>query len=313
MEGPATEKTGSCTENTAVTAGAKGRAKKRCTTSTGSPPRAAATPRTKVAWKEGQGLAPSEEMKLVQEARESARAAAEASGSGRRARAPSRKFLEASGRMTDKSAQWMTKEMREEQARIKRELKQQKRAAAAAGLKVGQVIETIAVPSVSADTGSEGSVVSDEATGSKVSWRKLTPAETLRAVGVQSAPEKAALNTVGREGTAEVTDVVTVDRHEVDEEAHVPAATLAAAPATATTTERVPETTGKFEAAPSEPTARQGSTGDEMASASSSKFNRKDDGGRQGAGAKRAEKARCNFESCSKKASYGVNGVVRYW
>lgn len=309
--------TGSCAQE-AVAADEKGSPKKRSKTKTWtrSSPRAVAPYRTRG------GLAPSDEMKLLQEARESARAAAQASGSGHRARAPSRKFLEASGRMVDKSAQWMTKEMREEQGRIKRELKEQKKAAAAAGLKVGEVIEAIAVPSLrGAGVRSKGSAIGGGAAASKASWRKLTPAETLRVVGIKPAVvENTALNNkvVDSEATAaEEADGETVGEQE-KEEARTPtaASAAAAAPAAATTTNNVSERTREYADSPSENTARQGSTGDGMACASSTKPNRirNDHGEGQGAGDnKRAAKAKCNFESCSKKASFGVNGVVRYW
>ncbi|CAM9662907.1 unnamed protein product [Scytosiphon promiscuus] len=101
------------------------------------------------------GLAPSDEMRLFQEVRELARASAVASGSGRRARAPSRKVLEASGKLAGGSIQWMTKEKKEEQARRTQEIKEQRRVAAAAGLKLGHVIETITLPPAG-DAGAPG-------------------------------------------------------------------------------------------------------------------------------------------------------------
>lgn len=69
------------------------------------------------------GLAPTDEMRLLQVARESTRAAAEASGTGRRPRAPSRKLLEALSKLVCDSIQWVTKENREEEARFKLETK----------------------------------------------------------------------------------------------------------------------------------------------------------------------------------------------
>eukprot|EP00903_Cladosiphon_okamuranus_P018919 g17401.t1 len=144
------------------------------------------------------GLAPSDEIRLLQEARESARAAAEASGSGRRPRAPSRKLLEASGKLMCDSIQWMTKEKREEEARVKQEMKEQRKAAAAAGLKFGQRMEALTL-STPAGARAEGGVAETtageiagagpqtgmKAAGTSVVWRKLTPAETLIAAGKQ--------------------------------------------------------------------------------------------------------------------------------
>lgn len=64
-------------------------------------------------------MAPFAEMRLVREARESARGAVEASGSDIRARAPSRKLLQASGLIKDEAAPWMTDDTKEKQAKLK--------------------------------------------------------------------------------------------------------------------------------------------------------------------------------------------------
>lgn len=134
---------------------------------------------------EAPGLAPSDEMRLLQEARDSARAAAQASGCGRRARAPSLKFLEASGKMVGESAQWMTREKKEEQARLSLKLKEQRKAAAAAGLKPGEVIEA----TTAAGAGGDGSRGEDAPSNGP--WRKLTPAEILQAAGKTASVGKA--------------------------------------------------------------------------------------------------------------------------
>ncbi|CAN0393133.1 unnamed protein product [Ectocarpus sp. 12 AP-2014] len=134
---------------------------------------------------EAPGLSPSDEMRLLQEARDSARAAAEASGYGRRARAPSRKFLEASGKMVGESLQWMTREKKEEQARLSLLLREQRKAAAAAGLKPGEVIEA----ATAAGAGGDG--IRGENAPWNGSWRKLTPAEILQAAGKTASVGKA--------------------------------------------------------------------------------------------------------------------------
>lgn len=143
-------------------------------------------------------MAPSVEMRMLREARESARVAAEASGSGRRARAPSRKALEASGKMKNEGVQWMTKDKKNEQARLHRELREQRKAAAAAGLKAGQVIEAFAAPLTS--TGVNGA--SACGSGGVPNWRKLTPAETLQAAGRTPAPGE--VNEYPRDGESVV-------------------------------------------------------------------------------------------------------------
>lgn len=169
------------------------------------------------------GLAPSDEMRLLQEARESARAAAEASGSGRRPRAPSRKLLEASGKLMCDSIQWMTREKKEEEAKLKQEMKEQRKAAAAAGLKFGQRMEalTLSTP-VGARAGGAGTTAGEIAgagarTGNKAAvmsavWRKLTPAETLIAAGKQPSmdevqPHLPTSKTTGTDKLAERTSV----------------------------------------------------------------------------------------------------------
>lgn len=169
------------------------------------------------------GLAPSDEMRLLQEARESARAAAEASGSGRRPRPPSRKALEASGKLVCNSIQWMTKEKREEEARFKLEMKEQRKAAAAAGLKFGHRIEALALSApvgVKAEEGGTetrgGETLSADAwTGinaavSNVLWRKLTPAETLLAAGKQPSVDGAQLDLHDSKVTTTKTTSVTL-------------------------------------------------------------------------------------------------------
>lgn len=142
------------------------------------------------------GMAPSAEIQLFREARASAKALATANGSGRRARAPSRKALEASGKMSSEGAQWMTKEKRQEQGRLKKELKEQRRAAAAAGLKTGHVIEACAVVVEGGEGGGGGagggSGGSDDRDGGVVptnppTWRKLSPAEILQSTAFSTA------------------------------------------------------------------------------------------------------------------------------
>lgn len=63
---------------------------------------------------------------------------------GRRLRAPSRKALEAAGQAADEGVQWMTKAKKQEDARKGREKREERKAAAAAGLKIGTVIGNVA-------------------------------------------------------------------------------------------------------------------------------------------------------------------------
>ncbi|CAM9550959.1 unnamed protein product [Ectocarpus sp. 12 AP-2014] len=88
-----------------------------------------------------EGMAPSVEMLILKQAREAAKTEAEASGGGRRPRAPSRRALEASGRLRGDGAQWMTREKKAEQARVNTELREKRKKSREAGLKVGVVLE----------------------------------------------------------------------------------------------------------------------------------------------------------------------------
>ncbi|CAM9317335.1 unnamed protein product [Ectocarpus sp. 6 AP-2014] len=88
-----------------------------------------------------EGMAPSVEMLILRQAREAAKKEAEASGGGRRARAPSRRALEASGRLRGDGAQWMTREKKAEQARVNTELREKRKKSREAGLTVGVVLE----------------------------------------------------------------------------------------------------------------------------------------------------------------------------
>lgn len=134
-------------------------------------------------------------------AEESPRAADGSGSGGRRARAPSRKLLEASGRVADEGVQLLTKAKKEEENRLKREMKEQRRAAKSAGLKLGEVIEATAVP-LSEESGSGGGGDGGGSRGSgggsdafsvgeaSPSWRKLSPSDMLRAAQQQQQEEQ---------------------------------------------------------------------------------------------------------------------------
>lgn len=92
---------------------------------------------------EAAGMAPSAEILLLRQARETAKKEVEATGSGKRPRAPSRRALEASGRMNDQGAQWMTRKQKAEETRVKTELREKRKQSKAAGLKLGVVLEEI--------------------------------------------------------------------------------------------------------------------------------------------------------------------------
>ncbi|CAM9443265.1 unnamed protein product [Scytosiphon promiscuus] len=135
-------------------------------------------------------MAPSTEILSVRQAREAAKKEAEAAGGGKRARAPSRRVLEASGRMTDDGAQWMTREKKEEEAKFNAELREQRKRYRAAGLRFGVVLEAFvprALTSGATESG-EGSGVAagvgvDGGSGGEAAaprngteWHKVSPA-----------------------------------------------------------------------------------------------------------------------------------------
>lgn len=305
---------GSPAGNVAVAGKRGNNAEKRRKTATGMFSRAAGST-SPYRTADGSGLVPSDEMRLLLEARESTRAAGEPGGSGRRPRVPSRKFLEASGRGSDEGAQWMTKEKREEQGRKNRELKEQRKAVAAAGLQVGQVVETADFPSPrGANTRPErsvsgGSLGCGDGAVSNVCWRKLTPAEILRVAGKHPAVDGAQFGLpVNNAEPADATGVVVAVSKGKQEEGRASVSAAAAAE-----TNSRSETKQEYVAATGGPAAQQGSTVVDMAFKNRPKRSKKDHNEVQREGQKRDAKTTCEFERCPKKASFGVNGVVRYW
>eukprot|EP00903_Cladosiphon_okamuranus_P007064 g6866.t1 len=133
------------------------------------------------------GMSPSGEFLVLKKAREAAKREAEASGGGRRPRAPSRRALEASGRMQDEGLQWMSREKKAEEARAKKELREQRRQYRAAGLSVGVVVEAYVANGTAAATGTGSGAVDGGGSGDRgvagltpahdeSGWRKVSPA-----------------------------------------------------------------------------------------------------------------------------------------
>lgn len=121
------------------------------------------------------GVAPSVEMLLLRKAREAAKK--EARASGRRPRAPSRRALEAAGRMQGEGAQWLTREKRAEQARVAAELREQRRQSKEAGLKFGEVLEEVVEPAAvvpgEGDNAGGGSVGGADPARIDPGWQKV--------------------------------------------------------------------------------------------------------------------------------------------
>ncbi|CAM9843425.1 unnamed protein product [Ectocarpus fasciculatus] len=153
------------------------------------------------------GMAPSVEFLLLRQVREDAKTEAEASGLGRRPRAPSRRALEAAGRLKGTGAQWLSREKRAEDLRFKAELRQQRKQYQAAGLKSGVVLEMF----VPAATGTEaagdgieervgevrgaGAATTPRGGNGNPGWQKVSPE-------VLSAPSAKRDGTGQRKGTS---------------------------------------------------------------------------------------------------------------
>ena len=274
---------------------------------------------------------PSVEINVPKKTRESARAAAETSGSGRRVRVPSRKALEATGKLKNEGIQWLTKEKKEEEAKRMRELKAQRKAAAGAGLRAGQVIEAVAVGGMgggtSADAGGRGDGVKTLSDLPKMVWRKLSPAEILEAARKQpitnvafkpphrgsgpvaSEERDASDRTTGRRLVD--TDAGTSDRckrKKVVSESHhtVWMDSAKASPGRSQDSKRQRRSLGVHEQAMlvhARGVLRRGSSREAIIG----------DGGSFSGLGQIGSVSVCQFEDCSRKATFGVNGNVRYW
>lgn len=275
-------------------------------------------------------MAPSVEIRLLQEARESARAEAEASGSGRRPRAPSRKLLEASGALEHRGAQWMTKEIKEADARVKKELREQRKHFKAAGLKAGEVIEAIAEP-----RGGKGEVEQKHAKASlsddrgvsenhgmgwtpptRHNWRQLTTCEIQRGDEMQTTASDGENPTSRREDevvspSPESASPFPMERTwTVSEEVRASLrkdSTAVGERAISTKAKR-----GRFETC-------RGNVKEELAVRTSGHNENTCDKrarvgeGVAGAGDEAGGKVQCEHCDCSRTAIFGVNGIVRYW
>eukprot|EP00752_Nemacystus_decipiens_P011347 g10083.t2 len=252
---------------------------------------------------EGKGvssvMAPSVEIKLLQQARESAKAAAEASGAGRRARAPSRKLLEASGALENEGAQWMTREIKEADAKNKKELREQRKQFKAAGLKAGEVTETFTVTPAG---GGESAADADAEEGLAVSTNisaKEEVAEAVSLANVDKLPLKRAWvvlvpDTSAREGKpAMATGDATVPASKRNKQGNDGRNREDGRGA-------VSEENGTISARKQKTAAGGGLTqGSEDAD--------------EGLGDSSIGHAKCDFGNCSKTATFGVNATVRYW
>ena len=244
-------------------------------------------------------------------------------GACRRSRAPSRKAKEAAGKTESEGAQWMTKEKREEQARLSEKLRRQRKAAAAAGLRAGEVLEEYHVPAMPIDAGAPPPV--DEADASSFdggSGSDRTRGARKESRGVRSG-RKASRTETAVQGTQAQHPVNVATR---------PPAGRDAAPAFAGGS-----CTGALSNDRNDGTATGGSTAPRRDGPSGARQRRsigkkkrdtlaeqacKGAGNRSRAGLGNAgargrneiaKETKCEFQNCSKIATFGVNLTVRYW
>ena len=296
--------------------------------------------------------------RLQKQRGESPRAEGEGIASGgRRARAPSRKLLEAVGRVADEGVQLLTKEKKEEEARLKMEMREQRRAAKTAGLRPGQVIEATAVPgsfsggeagsgsgAASWESDKSGAFSVGEVLPSNLSWRKLSPAETLLAAQQQqkAAKEEAkqSLEPAGdtqagmkigpktegkRGGSGTVSPAAAADNgsNTSNKRKEVAEASPASSPRSGATGADCGEAVKvhKKRARPAKGAAEVGSKrhGEQVNTALNAAKRRRSrelsEGERTSkpSGGKASGKIACELDDCHEPASYGINDTVRYW
>lgn len=263
-------------------------------------------------------MAPSVEIQLLKKAREVARAEAEASGSGRRARAPSRKLLEASGVLKNDCAQWMTKEIKEADLKLKKDLREQRKRFRSVGLKAGQVIEELAIPQSDGIglVGEIGLVVNNRGSAkfgdSEVSatspsmsdnWRKLTTSEILRQAGKQLVEEVA---TAANDDAAKSLPPATGNAQASPKKRPWSLAD------TASGTKKEPtgtDTSSARDTKRAKTTSKDGDCTPALNAGKESTHHQAKDSG----DCEESEGVRCEHDGCGKAALFGVNGTVRYW
>lgn len=243
------------------------------------------------------GEAPSVEMRILQEARESAKAAAAANGAGRRARVPSIKALQAAGLVEVEGAQWMSQEKHQEEARRLREYKEaarqykeynkQLKAEAAAQLASGQhgsgVVQVI--------DGSGGNGDGGVASGGVE-------------IGGNGAPQKSVPRLAAHQPGMANRSIITAEVSETD---------LCGG---SNHSKRSMPSGSELESdgASERKRMRSAEVGDvEGRSNTTSAPSLVEAAGNGGGEHYNSSQPRCNFEQCAEVACYGVHGIARYW
>lgn len=284
---------------------------------------------------ETSGAAPSVEMKIFVAARESARAAAAASRSGRRARVPSFRALQAAGLAEVEGAQWMSRARQEEEARKLRAYKENVREykdykkrvhkELAARCKAGQVLVQAPTPdAANIGTGGTGGV-------SAVSGALVTAGKR-GAVEISQQPQSQQADRAKQHDRGDKKTRRQSARPAGTTEASVDPATTSADEDNELATKlngasSLGGSLGKGASATSNSTstvvsklrwvvfADAGEQRREQDVCSTSGEARQDiqDGVQRNGECNAVPVIPCHFEGCSKPATFGVNGIVRYW
>lgn len=249
----------------------------------------------------------------------------QASGSGRRARAPSRKLLEASGALKDEGAQWMTREIKEADAKVKKELREKRRHFKAAGLKAGEVMEAFTVPQAGTEieggkAGSgDGSSGSQGGLPNKQSWRVQTQDPGKQQQRITVGGSAATANISSTKEAVEAVSPAASDRFPRER------AWVMFRSDTAARKGRSVTFVGDGTTAPAPKRKKRGrddhgrEDGEGAVSAAMGSASTGEEKEREGcadaveSGGKGYDRTKCDYGDCSKTASFGVNGTVRYW
>lgn len=294
-------------------------------------------------------MAPSAEIGLVQEADRSTRAEGETNGSGRRARAPSRKFLEAAGLGANEGAQWMTKEIKEAEAEKLRDLRKKRKHYKAAGLRSGEVLEACSAPAT--DVGSNESSKNANVSGGSIesvggqgilpdknNCRKVTPAELLRQAarqrramvershqrlkgGLAIASSEVGGAAAGKKGEDEVVENVkkAVKRRKgAISDAKNGTNTMSTANNNNSESDNAEKLKQCRQTKDREESEKDGGHCSKPSKKGGDKQNargRADGYGQDGSAVEGEDvyTTTCEHHSCSKTATFGVNGTLRYW
>lgn len=258
---------------------------------------------------------PSEEIRILQAARESARAAAEASGSGRRARVPSIKALEAAGMAEVEGAQWMSRKRQQnekwkqrdnkETVRESTELKKRLKVESAAKIAAGRMLSA---PEIDGH-GNRKCVVKY---GMYSEFETGTASDQSSLVGIQQTQTG---GTEQYQGTdTHVTGVATTMVEGVesvkitgDESSASGIFSKRSAPATANKTPPGISSGKRLK------TARNRMQGNGIEVQSGEVQQTAKAALMQMGESQNILKTLCQFGDCPKIASYGINGTVRYW